>query len=445
MNVLDKMINQLKFNSDLTFLKDHKRKLSFKEFQSFALYASTQLRSLDVTQNDLILLDIKDPFYFAAYTFACLHLKLKPAFLNSHFKKNQIDDLLKDNVYSSFVTDQSHPELKTMFIDSKAPFQFEEGVLNINIDSELIFFTSGSIQSKACILTLKNFFFSALGSTENIPFTEKDSWGLCLPLFHVGGFSILIRSVLANGSVSLIDPSKNLIEQIDDLKISHISLVSTQFLKFLEQYKNTLHLKCILLGGSAIPETALLKAIELGLPIYKSYGMTEMASQICASKQLNSKDQMALSGYLLNYRELRISEKQIYVKGSCLFKGYLKNNQLVQATDAEGWFFTKDFGEMDNEQIHVHGRSDRIFQSAGENISPELIEQELLKVPGVLRAYVCPEHDEIYGYRAIAYIEKREDLENESIYTQLEAKLSGLYRPKALRPWGESPKISWKQ
>src|SRR5690606_32494296 len=158
------------------------------------------------------------------------------------------------------------------------------------------------------------------------------------------------------------------------------------------------------------PETYIQKALELNLPIYKTYGMTEMASQVCTSKRLQNSDEIFYSGYLLNYRELKIVDKQIFVHGPCLFKGYLKNNQLVLATEIDGWFCTREYGEIHRGQIQVLGRSYRIFQSAGENISPEFIEQELLKTPGISKAYVHPEPDSKYGMRPIAYIERESAL-----------------------------------
>lgn len=436
----------LDLTSNNVFLKSAQTQLTFSEFKEFTKHISSQLR--DITkdtskENNLVLIDIRNPFYLAAYVFAVLSLKLKPALINSYFKKDQVDAVLKNNSYSLFITDQPHCELKSLEIDSNLPFQFESGDLDIPLNSEIIFFTSGSVQSKACVLTLENFFFNAKGSTENIPFNSNDTWGLCLPLFHVGGFSILIRSILAKGSVALIDNDRNYTKQLEKLSVSHISFVSTQFIRYLEEditYKPAF----ILLGGSSMPEAALKKSIDLKLPIYKSYGMTEMASQICTTNQLTHISEITQSGKLLPHREMKIEDNKIYVKGLCLFKGYINQNVLVKPFDSEGWFYTHDCGRFDNNEIHLTGRADRIFQSAGENLSPEIIEQELLKIPGVLRAYVCPEMDETYGLRPIAYVDKNENLDNESILSHLNKKLSGLYRPKAIRSWKDSPKSSWK-
>jgi O-succinylbenzoic acid--CoA ligase len=437
-------IDKLKLNSDRIFIKSSDRQISFKEFKFFAKGISSELETKQLVPGDLVLLDIRDPFYFAAYVFACLHLKLKPALLNSYFKKDQVDGVLKSNLYSLFVTDQKMSGLNTFKIDSSLPFKMKDGDLDIPLESEILFFTSGSIQSKACILTLENFFYNAQGSSENIPFGPSRVWGLCLPLFHVGGFSILIRSLYCEGCIGILDNTQPYQTQMDTLRISHVSFVSTQFIKYLGE-KHFLVPRYILLGGSSIPEFALKKALQLKLPIYKSYGMTEMASQICTTSELKTAEDFVFSGKLLKNRELKISNKKIYVKGPCLFKGYLANNKLTTPFDSDGWFDTKDFGEFYEGHIQILGRADRMFQSAGENISPEVIEKELLKISGVLKAYVCAEIDDTHGFRPIAYIEKQDSVDNESILSLLSKNLPGLYRPKALRAWNESPNRSWKQ
>lgn len=447
-NFIKLFSDSLQLNSENIFLKKNQTQISFKQFKAFVKKTSLSLQKRNLSPGDLVLIDIRNPFYFAANVFACLHLKLKPALLNSYFKKSQIDSILSDNSYRLLITDQEHEDinLPTQHLDSDLPIEYEEGPLDIELDSEVLFFTSGSVQSKACVLTLNNFFYNALGSSENIPFTQNDIWGLSLPLFHVGGFSLLIRGILAQAQIYILDNNqKNYQEQFEKFNVTHISFVSTQFVRFLDQANKDSSIKHILLGGSAIPVTALAQAVKLNLPIYKSYGMTEMASQICTTKKITDSQELHFSGHLLNFRELKIQDQKIFVRGPCLFKGYLKNNQLEIITDSEGWFFTKDFGTEYDGKIKILGRSDRVFQSAGESISPETIEQELLKLPGISKAFVCPEKDLEYGFRAVAYIEKEQDLNDETIMKFLESKLSGFYRPKALRPWNESPKISWKQ
>src|SRR5918998_4359752 len=65
-----------------------------------------------------------------------------------------------------------------------------------------IVFTSGSAGApKAALHTFGNHFFSAAGSNANIPLEPGDRWLHSLPLYHVGGLSILFRCLLSGATV----------------------------------------------------------------------------------------------------------------------------------------------------------------------------------------------------------------------------------------------------
>ena len=443
-NELKSFTEKLNLDSNNIFIKTNSLEISFVQFNNFSEMLADRLEEMGVIPHNTLLMDIREPIYLLGYIFACFKLDARPALLNSFLKENQIQELQNENKFDFQLADQKKEGFNFVDTASKPSFKKVDQIRKLDPSNEIIFFSSGSVKIKACVLTLENFFFNALGSKENIPFAESDSWGLCLPLFHVGGFSIVIRAVLSCGSICILN-NQNLLEDLKNLKPSHISFVSTQLMRFLESNEDY-ELQHILLGGSAIPDSLILKALDKKLPIYKSYGMTEMASQVCTTKILSSKDYSSFSsGYQLNYRELKISDKKIFVKGPCLFKGYLKNNKIEKPFDDHGWFFTNDLGELHNRQIEILGRIDRIFQSGGEKISPENIERELLKINGVQKAYVHPEVDSEYGLRPIAYVDKVDSLSYEDILKELSAKLPGLSRPKAIKHISESPKTSWKQ
>lgn len=410
------------------------QKVSYQDFWQKVQQASFWLKGLHIPQGSLILLNIQNPLLFLSLTFACFHHKIIPGFLNSYFKDLQILNLLNENTYSCVITDTPKKFPITTHIYKPKGFlhSYKPDSLEIPLDSKMIFYSSGSIQSKACVLELQNFFYNALGSLEQIPFTNHDIWGASLPLFHVGGFSVFIRTFLSHASTYWVQKDISLLDQLKRYSVTHLSLVSTQFIRFLEELKNhqqNTSLKYLLLGGSAIAQKYLDLANKLNLPVLKSYGMTEMASQIYTNQ-------------VLPYREIKILNQEILLKGKCLFNGYIRNNQISSPVDKEGWFHSGDLGIFQGNKLIVIGRKDRIFQSGGENISPELIEKELLKINGIEKAYVLPEEDPQYGLRAIAYLETVLPLEQ--IDNLLKENLSGLYRPKKYLPWNQLPKKSWK-
>ncbi len=274
-----------------------------------------------------------------------------------------------------------------------------------------ILFTSGSSgTNKACLHTMANHYFSALGSNENIPLTPGDRWLLSLPLYHVAGIGILFRCLIS-GATICVSENQNPVEAIHAFQPTHLSLISTQLFRLLQQWDTMedqlSQLRAVLLGGSAISPTLTKEAHSRGLPLFTSYGSTEMASQITTTRPNDSPEHLSSSGKLLKYRELEIDKTgEILVRGQTLFKGYIEKNSLVPERDENGWFHTADLGEIDQDgYLHVLGRKDNMFISGGENIHPEEIEREILQVEHVKRVVVVAVKNDEFGERPVAFLD----------------------------------------
>jgi len=314
-----------------------------------------------------------------------------------------------------------------------------------------IIFTSGSTgEPKAVLHSFGNHYYNAMGSNKNIPFVASDRWLLTLPLYHVGGLSILFRSLIGGGEIAVPDPQKSLTENISDMNITHISLVATQLCRLLmdkkaiEQLKS---LKAILLGGSAMPEQFIKKAVDMNVPVYTSYGSTEMASQITTTQTGDTVDRLTTSGKLLPYRELKIaSDGEIKVKGLNLFKGYVKDKKIIRPFDKEGWFATGDLGFMDEKgSLTVTGRKDNMFISGGENIQPEEIEKQLNNITGIEQSLVVPVYNVEFGQRPVAFIKnKNGNPDTDLIKKQLEKFLPKFKVPDHFFPWPQEKRSDIK-
>lgn len=282
----------------------------------------------------------------------------------------------------------------------------------IPLDQEAtIIFTSGSSgKPKAVLHTFGNHYFSALGSNENILFGPGDRWLLSLPLYHVGGLSILFRAIVSGGTVVVPDKNLDLINNIKKKNITHISLVATQLYRLLQDYeaiKILKNLKAILVGGSFIPSSLIEKSFKNKLSIFTTYGSTEMASQITTTPPGAKLPNLFTAGKCLKYRQIKIAnDGEILVRGDTLFKGYVESNKIDKPFSQDGWFRTGDLGKIDiNSYLSVKGRKDNMFISGGENIHPEEIEKLLLEFPGISQVLVLDISDPEFGSRPIAFVE----------------------------------------
>jgi O-succinylbenzoic acid--CoA ligase len=272
-----------------------------------------------------------------------------------------------------------------------------------NLPPHLLLYTSGSTgMPKIAILTQQNLIANALATVDLKP---GDQWKLSLPLYHVGGIGILFRCILARATIVLDDSPD----------ITHLSYVPTHLYRACPVYKK---LRCLLLGGAPI------SSVPTNLPIFTTYGLTEMASMVTLNNQI------------LPGREVRLSsENEILVKGPMLFQGYLGENPPSE------WFATGDLGKWDNGLV-ITGRKDWMFISGGENIQPEEIEQTLLTIPEIYEAAVVGKEDPEFGKRPVAFVVTT--LSEKMIRKKLESLLPKYKIPVAFHFMNELPKKNFK-
>ncbi|WP_066015983.1 o-succinylbenzoate--CoA ligase [Endozoicomonas atrinae] len=268
---------------------------------------------------------------------------------------------------------------------------------------------------KAVAHSYKNHYFSALGSMHTLPLTYGDTWLLSLPLFHVGGLAIAMRCLLAGATMVLFERKLPLDEMLARKRLTHLSLVNTQLFRLIQSGLSLydVGVRYILLGGGVASPRLVEEVKAQGVTVLTTYGMTEMASQICTGEPLFTGSGVT-SGAVLPWREVRLSQEgEVQVRGETLAKGYYQNGEVTPLSDARGWFYTGDKGRWFGEQLQICGRMDNMLISGGENIHPEEIEQALLTFPEIVQAVVVSMTDPEYGKRPVAYVQTVDGTLNE--------------------------------
>ena len=185
--------------------------------------------------------------------------------------------------------------------------------------------------------------------------------------------------------------------------ITHLSLVPTQLWRLLREGFDPRHtqLRELLLGGAAIPAPLVERLQRLGLTPKVSYGLSEMASQVCTGLP----SAPGVVGQPLPGRQVRVVDGEIQVKGDTLFCGYLADGALDPAVNDEGWFATRDRGYFNDQQaLVVEGRLDNVFISGGENIHPEEVEATLETHASIAECSVVGLTDSRWGQIVIACV-----------------------------------------
>lgn len=283
--------------------------------------------------------------------------------------------------------------------------------------------TSGTTAApKPVVLAYSNWVASALGSAVALGLDQRERWLCPMPLVHVGGLSIPIRSAIYATTAVIharFDAEAVLNELMsDERRITLVSLVPTMLSRLLDAgLSRPPTLRWALLGGGPISESLLERAHAAGVPVAPTYGMTEACSQI------------ATFGWPLQGVSLRLNgpEQEIAVRGPIVSRGALAK---------DGWLHTGDLGTFDERgRLIVTGRRSETIITGGENVSPTEVEDVLLEHDAVVDAAVVGRPDPEWGEAVVAVVVARAGapVVGEELRDFCAARLASYKVPKAIR------------
>jgi O-succinylbenzoic acid--CoA ligase len=285
-----------------------------------------------------------------------------------------------------------------------------------------IIYTSGTTgQPKGAMLTVSNFWWSAIGSALNLGIDPRDCWLVCLPLYHIGGLSILMRSAIYGITAVVHDGfDEDLVNAaIDEGQVTMISVVGVMLERMLDaraeaRYPATL--RYVLLGGGPLSASLLERCAAPGIPVVPTYGLTETCSQVVTLPPRDMGQRPGTSGKVLYPNELRISvdahrdgqpgeSGEILVRGPVVMAGYAGRADETSRVVVGGWLHTGDVGRIDADGfLYVLDRRDDLIVTGGENVYPAEVEATLLTHPSVAEAGVIGIADSKWGQRVTAIV-----------------------------------------
>ncbi|GGC81171.1 2-succinylbenzoate--CoA ligase [Thalassobacillus devorans] len=279
-----------------------------------------------------------------------------------------------------------------------------------------IMYTSGTTGNpKGVQLTYGNHWASAVSSALNLSLSPSEKWLVCLPVFHVSGFSALIKNVVYGMPILLMKrfEEKAVINNIRQTGVTMLSAVSVMLQRMMSELGEQQlpdYFRGVLLGGGPAPKPLLEKAKDKKIPVFQTYGMTETASQIVTLNPKDALRKLGSAGKPLSTASLKIDAAmgevgEIKVKGPMVTTGYYKREEATAEVMSDGWLATGDLGYQDNEGfLHVVDRRKDLIISGGENIYPAEIESVLSGMEGIREAGVTGIKDKKWGQVPVAFI-----------------------------------------
>lgn len=334
------------------------------------------------------------------------------------------------------------------------------------IDQDQIFgyfFTSGTTNKPKIVpLKRRQIITAAEASSVNFKPDPNHFWLLCLPLNHVGGISIILRSVIYGTAIyRLSEFHEEMVKEFlsENIRFQAASLVPTMLKRLLDDHLFHTHreFKSILLGGGPISKELLKNSAERGIPIVSSYGMTETCAQIIANPLLAPSGmytplQSVGKPFPPNEMQIRDDDGRVlgknqsgalWLRGPQVIDSYYNNEDNKDKFDKEGWFNTGDFGHLNGfGHLFIESRRTDLIITGGENVNPLEVEEAMQKLPSIQEAVVIGIPDKEWGQKVTAIVTLRNgktpDLQD--IRDQLKEVLSDFKIPKELKIVKDFPK-----
>jgi len=217
---------------------------------------------------------------------------------------------------------------------------------------------------------------------------DAGGWLCCLPVTHVAGLQVLVRSLLSSSERTVA--STLTATALSESGCSYVSVVPTQLVRLLDEPGGAAALAefaAVLVGGAAAPAGLLGRARAAGVRAVTTYGMSETCGG-CVY------DGVPLDGVTVRAG----GDGLLRISGPVLMNRYRGGPDLGDE------FVTSDFGYVRDGRVVVRGRADDVINTGGHKVVPGEVAAVLESCPGVLEVVVVGRADPEWGQRVTAVV-----------------------------------------
>jgi O-succinylbenzoic acid--CoA ligase len=431
---------------------------TFAELRQKVLRVSQFLMERGIESNDKVGIISNSNVDFVSVVLALWQLSAIPVPINTRLTETEIKEqliaascktvLVQAELSDKIASDELQIIEIPLYINFDVSF-LERNEIHLNAPAVILYTSGSESKSKGVVLSFESLFNSAVNSNHLLRYAHSDRWLVSLPFYHVGGFSIVTRSLVFG--IPLIIPdslaSKNISDALSNNQPAFISLVAAQLKQLVkEEIKPNPELKNCLLGGGFSDNELIKNAIELGWPINKVYGSTETSSFITAllsdefiikpnsvGRALPSNRIIIMGEDKTESRPFEIGE--VVVRSNSLMLGYISELETGNFLHKE-IYYTGDLGYLDEDgYLFIEGRKNYLISTGGENVNAKEVENALLQHPSISEAAVFPIEDGKWGEIVAASIVLK-DSSIEVYYADLKSflqtNLAGFKIPKKI-------------
>jgi len=344
-------------------------------------------------------------------------------------------------------------------------------------DVTLLMYTAGTTgKPKGVPMTHNSYGIYVLDNVDPASPDVEEKNILTVPLYHVAGFQALLAAVYGGRTVVMMRQFEvdQWMDTVQNEKVNRAMLVPTMLKRVIDHPSfddyDLSTLRVITYGAAPMPFEVIKKAIEMmpDVRFINAFGQTETSSTITTlgpedhvitgtpeEKEKKLKRLETSIGRPMPDVEMKVVDAdgkdlplgeigEFVARGPRIMKGYFKDDEkTAKAFTEDGWLRTGDTGYMDEDgYFYLAGRGDDMIIRAGENISPEEVEQALGSHPKIEEVAVIGVPDPDWGQepKAIVVLKEGETATADEIMEYCRQKLASFKRPRAVLFVDELPR-----
>jgi len=330
------------------------------------------------------------------------------------YKKNISPKLNKD-ILMIFIDEPLEPCKDNMFKFEGLLVRFKTGELprfsaSNNQTASINYTYRGLGEPLGAALTHGNYHHGVIGYVRLTQVSTNQRVLLITPMSHIFTLVSCVIVPLLRGATVVIMKNfipSHIFKAIEEHKIDFIVAVPTIYVLLLKNYeKNRFDMSSLkygITGGSYLSESIHQEIREkMGIELLQGYGLTETMPITCNPSSMNKPDSLGIPGHEI---KVMIEDGEILVKGPTVIKGYYNRNGMNAEYFKNGWFYTGDYGRLDNEgYIYFKGLKKDIVKVGGNNVDLNEVRGVLNSFPGAKDIRLDIVEDELWGHRIHAEI-----------------------------------------
>lgn len=299
-------------------------------------------------------------------------------------------------------------------------------------DGLMIIATSGSTgRSKGVLLTHANFFWTNVALDLSAPMGMDDVVLQVLPEFHIGGWNVQPMLAWWKGATVILESSfepSRVLRLITERRVTTMAGVPTTYVLLGRdegfEAADLSTLRYVVVGGAAMPQTAVEQWRSKGVALLLGYGLSEAAPNVLCLMPVDAADHPGSVGRPYPTVEVALLDLttesivngpgrgELLVRGPSVFVGYWREPDETVKAMRDGWLRTGDVAQRDASDYYtIVGRRKEMYVSGGENVYPIEVESVLTSFDSVMNAAVVWIDDSLWGEVGVAFVETRDGVE----------------------------------